>query len=200
MKEEGMVGRPGMHLLNEIFVCANKPGKVGLEEKMSHIHLLLGNAASYSGPTQLSVSCSTKTGGLRESLGTRLSTMYTLCVQHVQFLIACSMQKQGNSLMGRPGNETSSFSWSHAQFVILAGKILCCQSLVDNGLWQTVIPLNYRLFKSLQNLRWTTCTMYAYLWTGSRKHNQNYTICVAVRGSNYHAVCRYAKQLKQYCL
>ena len=65
MKEEGMVGRPGIPLRNEIFVCANKPGKVGLEEKNVtdfHIHLLLGNAASYSGPTQLSVPCSTKTG------------------------------------------------------------------------------------------------------------------------------------------
>ena len=92
-----MVGRPGIPLLNESFVCANKPGKVALEEKMSLISFYLTMQPHTQGPTQLSVPCSTEKQERveREPGNEAINNVYTVCVPPiVQFLIAYSMQKQ----------------------------------------------------------------------------------------------------------
>ena len=101
MKEEGMVERPGIPLLNEIFVCANKPGKVGLEEKISLISIFIFYLAmqphTQVPPSFPSLAVQKQERVEREPGNEAINNVYTVCAAR-PVLIACSMQKQRKSL------------------------------------------------------------------------------------------------------
>ena len=110
MKEEGMVGRPGIPLLNEIFVCANKPGKVELEEKMSLISIFIFYSAmqphTQVPPSFPSLAVQKQEKVEREPGNEAINNVYTVCAARPVF-DCLQYAKTGEK---PDGNETSSFS------------------------------------------------------------------------------------------
>ena len=81
----------------KVYVCANKPGKVVLEEKKFYILLLLKNVALVPGSTQLSVPYSMeKQKRIERAWEWGCQHVYTVYVQpHSQALPECKYVSRG---------------------------------------------------------------------------------------------------------